>query len=410
MRGGTSRWVIGFLAPLAVAGAMAGGGVAAATAPALAPVKVVREPASVGRTVQQVVPAPVTSGTRPVRTGATAVSLPGQLVVGQVTVATGQAYVGDVDMVAGSLVVDGILRGGVTMTAGRVAVGSGGRITGPVQLGTGLVQVAPGGRIEGTVQVGTHSQPDLLCPAAASGGCSLTGGSGPTVVPPLPIVAGGGVVSPGGLRGLVLGGFLRRLFGLGPWAGALALGLRLLTWLGLLALALPVAAIWPAAVDGVRRQIERDPGRSALIGLLALVLALPVLLAISITIVGIPVAFAAALGMVAAWFFGYVAVVSLIGARTGALARGGEAPAPLWAIVLGSAILAAIGWVPLLGGLVTFAVACVAIGAVLLSRFGTDRPWLPPRRTPNPGPAVLLSQGPAEQGGTGGGGDGAPPA
>ncbi len=255
-------------------------------------------------------------------------SLPGPLVVGQVSVATGQAYVGNVDMVAGSLVVDGTLRGGVTMTAGRVAVGSGGRITGPEQLGTGLVQVAPGGWLEGTVQVGTYSQPDLLCPAAASGGCSLTGGSGPTVVPPLPLVAGGGVVSPGGLRGFVLGGFLRRLFGLGPWAGALALGLHLLTWLGLPALALPVAAIWPEAVDGVRRQIERDPGRSALIGLLALVLALPVLLAISITIVGIPVAFAAALGMVTAWFFGYVAVVSLIGARTGALARGGEAPCP----------------------------------------------------------------------------------
>jgi hypothetical protein len=308
--------------------------------------------------------------------GASAASPAVTQFAGQLDVGRGQVYRGSVNMVAGSVRVDGTLDGNVTLTAGQLAVGPSGSVLGSVQIGAGQVQLAPGGRIVGTVQVGDHTLPGMTCVLALPalpGSCTLSGAghaSSVTVRRSVPLRLPGILAA---LRG--------GLHHWSPWGyGGPGIVRRILGWIGMLALALPVAAIWPGPLQAVQREIEGRAGTSALAGLAALVLALPVLLIVSITIIGIPVALAAALGLVAAWFFGYVAVAALVGTRTASLVRSGAPSlAPLWALVLGTALLAALAWIPILGGLASLAVACVGLGAVLLSRFGSGRPWLPGR-------------------------------
>jgi len=282
-----------------------------------------------------------------------------QQIVGTVTVPAGTTLQGDVQMIAGSVQVDGTLSGSVALTAGQVVVGPAGAIDGDVSLGFGQVTVQPGGRITGTVTAGSAQRSSgLECPTGG-GACTLqapsVGGHVQVVVHVLP-------------ASLLTS--LRPWIGRAHWWRWLRVGFHLLGWLGALALALPVAAFWPGQLGEVSGQIARDPGRSALVGLGAVVLAFPVLALVAITIIGIPVAFAAAVGLAAAWFFGYVGSVALIGGRTLELARPGGAGL-LWAIVAGSLLVAAAEWVPIVGGLVWLAVTCVGLGAVLRTRFGT---------------------------------------
>jgi len=280
---------------------------------------------------------------------------------GQVVVPAGTTLQGDVRMVAGEVDVLGTLTGSVALTVGQVAVGPQGRIQGGVTIAVGQVEVQPGGSISGAVTAGSGSAQQLACPATADATCVLAGG--PT-----------GWRSHSSLAGVPWKGMLGRVLHLG-WLGWLGPAFHLLGWLGTLALALPVAALFPHPLGTVRRQIETDPGRSALVGLAVLLLALPVLVLVSITIVGIPAALAAALALVGAWFLGYVGLAALIGERT--LRLGGWRQAnPLLALLAGSLLILVGEWVPLLGGLVWLAVACVGTGAALLTRFGT-RPAAP---------------------------------
>lgn len=287
-------------------------------------------------------------------------------------------------MLAGSVRVDGRLDGNIAMTAGQIPVGPRGSVRGSVQIGPGQIQVAPGGRILGAVQAGEHTQSGMICSLSDSGAWTLSGGAGAGGASKMSVL---GVVHPHGPSPLgVLAALQRHFQSRSRDDGVVG---RTLSWIGMLALALPVAAIWPAPLAGVRREIEDRAGTSALTGLAALILALPVLRNGSIAIIGIPVAWAAALGLAAAWFFGYVAVAGLVGERTASLARGSGPLAPLWALVLGTALLlAALAWVPILGGLVSLTVAGLGLGAVLLSRFGSGRPWLPARGGGPPAPQV----------------------
>ncbi len=54
---------------------------------------------------------------------------------------------------------------------------------------------------------------------------------------------------------------------------------------------------------------------------------------------------------------------------------------PVAAIVIGLLILKMIHFVPLLGGMLYFIVTLPGLGAVLLTRFGTNPPWLKSAKT-----------------------------
>ena len=291
-----------------------------------------------------------------------------QQLFGQVLIPAGTVMREDIQMVAGNVQVDGHLTGSVTLTAGQVEVGPAGRIDGSVHIVAGQVVVQPGGRIGGDVLVSGHtSRRGIACPSSGIS-CAL----GAVMRHTAQVHYRTHTYRPFG-PGFPSG--LRLLRGAGPWLGWLWFGFHTLSWLGMLALALPVVALWPQAVAATGMEIRRDPGGSALIGLAAGVLALPALVLVAITIIGLPVAFAAAAGLIAVWFFGYAALWQLLGAAT--LGRAGrDAPHPLLALAVGSFLLFLAGWIPILGGLVWLAASCLGVGATLRTRFGSGTPWL----------------------------------
>ncbi len=160
---------------------------------------------------------------------------------------------------------------------------------------------------------------------------------------------------------------------------------------GLFALALVLWALAPRHVDVVVSTIAAEPARSALWGLTALVLLLPLVIVLSITIIGIPVALAVVLAAVLARFMGYVALSLFLGHRlTGAVCGGDAGLNPAWVLLVGTVTIGVITAVPGVGWLVSLALTLVGTGAVLMSKFGTGRPWFNGSRRPrpdeNPGP------------------------
>jgi hypothetical protein len=149
--------------------------------------------------------------------------------------------------------------------------------------------------------------------------------------------------------------------------------------LGLGLLALLVVLFWPEQTARVRAAVSNAPGQTGALGLLTVV-AVPVLIVVaSITICLIPIAFMASVLLTAAVAFGWIALGELVGQRlAGALKLVNLSPAV--AAGLGTALLSlvvsAIGWVPCVGWVAPVILAAVGLGAVTLTRFGTQ-PYLP---------------------------------
>lgn len=146
--------------------------------------------------------------------------------------------------------------------------------------------------------------------------------------------------------------------------------------LGLFALTLLTVSLFPAHVGNVADYMEKDWGRSALVGLLTLLLIAPVTVLVAITVIGIPLAAVLWAGFFLAKMLGYVAMVSLLGNR---ITNSIEISNNMSRLALGVLILGLIRYVPLLGALASFVVTAVTLGAVVDTKFGTNRPWLPPR-------------------------------
>jgi hypothetical protein len=106
--------------------------------------------------------------------------------------------------------------------------------------------------------------------------------------------------------------------------------------------------------------------------LTAIVLPIAALILV-ITLIGIPVAILVVLGGAIAGYFGWLCVGFLVGERI-LHALNARQITPIFAIVVGIVLLALIGAMPIVGGLVKFVVAMLGLGAVILTRFGT-RPY-----------------------------------
>lgn len=265
---------------------------------------------------------------------------------GNVVVEAGERILGDAVVVGGSVDVFGEVTGDVVAIGGAVRVS--GRVLGDVIAVGGAVTLDEGAVVSGDVTaVGGRVQRD------------------PTAV----------------VRGQVnvinIADGLR--FGAGavaPWFAwsAFRYPAGIFYVLGLFALALLVAAVIPDKVQAVEDHMESNAGRSAVIGLITLVLLVPLTVVLILTIVGPPLLW---LGFFAAKMLGYVALVRLVGRKvTDHFANGA---APVWQLAAGVAIVAVLRYVPFLGALFSFVVTIWSLGAVLDTKFGTNRPWIPPR-------------------------------
>lgn len=184
-----------------------------------------------------------------------------------------------------------------------------------------------------------------------------------------------------------------------PWVWKVAGALLLLN--------LIVAFLFPKAVEAGDRALRTKLLRSFLLGSVIYILWIPLLLLLTSTVVGVLAIPFLAVAFVVAAFFGKVIVCHTFGAHL-AGKLGVRAPVgPLFAVLLGSTVLAVVYMVPVLGGLVWLFLRPVAVGAVtfaLVETLFADRMAHQRRRAaslpaaaPAPAePSVATSGAPAE--------------
>ena len=178
---------------------------------------------------------------------------------------------------------------------------------------------------------------------------------------------------------------------------------RMIRWffqtVALMALAAVLMALLPKQVALVGGTLSRVPLPSTGVGLLTLVACLVAMPILVIICIGIPVAVLLAVAFVAALLLGRVAVAAVVGERLwSALKLQKSQPQPLFEAVIGIVLIELVTAVPCLGWLFGWIVGLAGLGAVVLTRFGTQ-PYEPSRIESEPSalPVESVVQVPPEE-------------
>jgi len=145
---------------------------------------------------------------------------------------------------------------------------------------------------------------------------------------------------------------------------------EIITFAGLMALALLVAALLPGSMDLISESIKQKTLKVILSGILGMLVVIPLAVFLVITVIGIPLVIIEILLIGSAMFVGYVAMALFLGGRLAAVFnRPGFNM--LWMTSMGLVILWVIGWVPFVGPAVKSIAAVIGFGAVLVTIFGS---------------------------------------
>ncbi|MCS7179218.1 MAG: hypothetical protein RML46_11110 [Anaerolineae bacterium] len=135
-----------------------------------------------------------------------------------------------------------------------------------------------------------------------------------------------------------------------------------------------VSVLWPQAAARVGRRALGKPLPALGMGLLTLVISILLIIGLVITLCLSPVGIAAAIALVVAILFGWVALGIAIGERLMPTFTN-RVVAPFWTAALGAGLLSLLsnllGLIPCAGGVGDLLITCVGLGAVVLTRFGT---------------------------------------
>lgn len=276
-------------------------------------------------------------------------TISGNLVVfgGEVTLQDGGRVTGNVVVFGGNVNIDGQVDGDVAVFAGNGRIGDTAVIDGQL--------VTAGGNL-------TREQGAIV-----RGGESRGFEFSPPIVRPTPFDFGFAIVSE----------FVSNV----------------LAAIALAALALLVLLFWPLQTTRVAEAAQTAPGQSGGLGLLTLI-AVPVLLLIlAVTICLSPVSAIGALALASAVIFGWIALGLLIGNRLLA-ALNVRHFTPAVAAGVGTLLISLLAGIfdliPCVGWLIPILLGAVGLGAVILTRFGTQpyfpggRPAAPPPSPPTP--------------------------
>ncbi|NMC80182.1 MAG: hypothetical protein GYA59_12535, partial [Chloroflexi bacterium] len=151
----------------------------------------------------------------------------------------------------------------------------------------------------------------------------------------------------------------------------------------LAALAILVALMAQQPTERVAQSIMEQPAVAAAMGLLTLIVAPALVLLLLITIILIPVGVLGLLLVGIAILFGYIALGLELGRRIAGMFKA-EWLAPVSAgvgVLVLTLVVRSIAWIPCVGWLAPVAVGIVALGGVVLSRFGS-RVYSPAAPTP----------------------------
>ncbi|AEH36025.1 hypothetical protein Halxa_1392 [Halopiger xanaduensis SH-6] len=276
------------------------------------------------------------------------------------TVVVDGTVTGDVEAVAGSIRINGDVGGNVEATGGSVTIA--GTVDGSVEAATGSLEIAEGATIGGDLSGGAGS---VAIDGTIDGSAEL---GADTIRLGDEAAIGGDLRYGGDLEGNTdaVAGTIEQDSSLGT-GGDFAPSIPFGSWLVAgytLALNLVLGAVllglFPRFSDGVADRVGRTPLRSGLVGLGVLV-GFPVLLiALAITIVGIP------LSIVGAFAFAFVLWIGVVYGWFAVAAQALSAAdvENRWlALVVGLLVGTLISQIPYVGGLISLLVFLLGLGA-----------------------------------------------
>ncbi|UMZ74803.1 polymer-forming cytoskeletal protein [Natranaerofaba carboxydovora] len=184
----------------------------------------------------------------------------------------------------------------------------------------------------------------------------------------------------GGEISIQAGGVIDRLSAIGVHApGMMALGnvfgmaIRIVSLLGFLVIAFLVVSLTKKYIDNMSDYLERNIGRILLIGLIGLAVFPVLLLAVALTIIGLPLVPFLIIGFFAVVFYGYVALAVLVGRYILNLFKTSQTIAI--ELIVGYVSLWLIQQLPLISAFIYIAIVIISLGLVIDTKFGTMNPW-----------------------------------
>ena len=250
---------------------------------------------------------------------------------------------GDILIAGGTLIVDGEVNGNIVATGGTVYVEKNAEINGDIILAAATLEVDDEADISGNIVKSGDNLDFNISPS--------------DFIPDIRIPTSG--ISNAFSAGT---NFLFNLV----WDF-----LKILALAGLAAL---VVLLLQKPTERVAESLILQPAVSGGLGLLTLIVAVPLIILLSITIILIPVALVAVLAWILAILYGWIAVSLEIGKRVARLLKQDWA-APIaggiGALLL-TLIVSMLDWIPCIGWVFWIVPASFGLGAVLASRFGTQ--------------------------------------
>lgn len=272
--------------------------------------------------------------------------LDGDLVIfgGNATLEAGSRVTGDIFLLGGNADVAGEVGGNLALVGGNANLLATAWVRGDVAAIGGNINRAAGARIDGEVVEGQEfTLPfDFNMPF--------------TFVRPF---------------GRDTGPFESGRFGLSPIIGLVWFGFRTLL---VAAVAVLVVMFWPIPTERTGQAAIQQPILGGGLGLLTIVVGPILLLVLAITILLIPVSFIGLILLLVAGLFGWIAIGLEVGKRLAEAFKWELQPpaaAGVGTLVL-SLVVGGIGLIPCVGWLAPFLVVSIGLGAVMLTRFGSQ--------------------------------------
>lgn len=254
-----------------------------------------------------------------------------RIAAGRVEIEPGAALK-DAAIAGGRVTVRGPVDGDLRVAGGRVTLD--GPVSGNASVAAGTLELGPNARIEGSLKFrGEQLDRD---PAA--------------------VVKGNVVHSARGSRSWEGRGGMGKAAGWAVWT------------LGLMVLAAIIAGALPGATRRMEDELRARPWLASLFGIVALICIPIAAVLVMITVIGIPVGLLALLGYVALLVIGYVTASVVLGGLLLGRFKSGAATQTAWrvgAAVAVMLVIAALGRVPFVGGLVAFTALVIGVGVIV---------------------------------------------
>lgn len=276
---------------------------------------------------------------------------------GDVVIPVGTVQDGTVVTMNGRIQVDGTLAGDAMTMNGDITVS--GTVAGSVRTFNGSILLTSTARVDGdvrTVNGRVDRQPGAQVGGRIGEGWVFNRPRAPAFRRPWD-----------GMGRWMSWGFFRALAG---WV-----------MVGFVVLAAAVAALFPEQIHRISAALSETPGQALLAGVLLWVLLPLLIMALAVSVVGIPALAFMPLGLSVLGLVGFSAAAMLLGNRITEGFRWHIGPVP--DAVVGAAILAVLGLVPGLGWLAVFVAVTWGMGGILLVTFrrGEKTPTVSPRST-----------------------------